>query len=96
VSPDWGTPSYRHLLNAVIHRVAVTQMRLEPRAREIYDNARPSGHTRREAMRLLKRNLSNAIYRTMARDARQPSLFDMRASSAFHDDIYPAIDIRKD
>ena len=61
-------------LNAAIHRVAVTQLRHEPRAREIYDNARASGHTRREAMRVLKRNLSNAIYRTMARDARRPAL----------------------
>jgi transposase len=59
-------------LNAAIHRVAVTQLRYEPRAREIYDNARANGHTRREAMRVLKRNLSNAIYRTMARDARAP------------------------
>lgn len=57
-------------LNATIHRVAVTQLRYEPRAREIYDCARANGHTRREAMRVLKRNLSNAIYRTMLRDAR--------------------------
>ena len=60
-------------LNAAIHRIAVTQLRHEPRAREIYDNARANGHTRREAMRVLKRHLSNAIYRTMTRDARQPA-----------------------
>ena len=49
-----------------------------------YDNARANGHTRREAMRVLKRNLSNAIYRTMARDARQPVPLDMRASNDAH------------
>lgn len=58
-------------LNAVIHRMAMIQLRFEPRARRIYDEARANGHTRREAMRVLKRNLSNVIYRTMARDARQ-------------------------
>ncbi len=57
-------------LNAVIHRMAMIQLRVEPRARKIYDSARANGHTRREAMRVLKRNLSNVIYRTMARDAR--------------------------
>lgn len=58
-------------LNAVIHRVAMIQLRFEPRARRIHDQARSNGHTRREAMRVLKRNLSNAIYRTMLRDVRQ-------------------------
>lgn len=57
-------------LNAVIHRMAMVQLRYEPRARAIHDQARANGHTRREAMRVLKRNLSNAIYRTMLRDAR--------------------------
>lgn len=55
-------------LNAVIHRVAMIQLRCEPRARDLYDRAISNGHTRREAMRILKRHLSNIIYRTMARD----------------------------
>ena len=58
-------------LNAAIHRIAMIQLRFEPRARTIHDRARANGHTRREAMRVLKRNLSNAIYRTMLRDARR-------------------------
>jgi transposase len=60
-------------LNAVIHRIAMIQLRFEPRARNIYDQARASGHTRREAMRVLKRNLSNAIHRTMLHDTRTTS-----------------------
>ena len=58
-------------LNATIHRMAMIQLRYEPRAQAIVDNARTAGHTRREAMRILKRHLSNVIYRTMARDARR-------------------------
>jgi transposase len=58
-------------LNAAIYRMAMIQLRYEPRARQIHDLARANGHTRREAMRILKRNLSNAIYRTMLRDVRR-------------------------
>jgi hypothetical protein len=50
----------------------MVQLRCLPRARRIYDQAPTNGHTRREAMRVLKRNLSNAVYRTMLRDTRQP------------------------
>jgi transposase len=55
-------------VNAVIHRMAVTQLRCEPRARQIYDDARRRGHTKKEAMRVLKRHLSNVIYRHLIRD----------------------------
>ena len=55
-------------LNAVLHRMAVTQMRCDPRARKIFDDARRNGHTKKEAMRLLKRQLSNVVYRRMVRD----------------------------
>ncbi|HTX74486.1 MAG TPA: hypothetical protein VMC79_16765 [Rectinemataceae bacterium] len=47
------------------------RLHFEPRARRIHDQARAHGHTRREAMRILKRHVSNAIYRTMLRDARR-------------------------
>lgn len=55
-------------INAVLHRMAVTQLRCEPRARQIYDDARKAGHTKKEAMRILKRHLSNVVYRRMIRD----------------------------
>src|SRR5919112_833835 len=42
-------------LNAVLHRAAMIQLRCEPRARQLYDNALHNGHTKREAMRILKR-----------------------------------------
>jgi transposase len=55
-------------VNAVLHLMAVTQLRYEPRARQIYDTARGNGHTKKEAMRILKRHLSNVVYRRMLRD----------------------------
>ena len=57
-------------LNAAILRIAMIQLRYEPRARTLFDNALARGHTRREAMRILKRHLASVIYRTMLRDAR--------------------------
>src|SRR6266540_273681 len=55
-------------VNAVLHRMAVTQLRCEPRARKVFDDARHRGHTKKEAMRILKRHLSDVVYRRMVRD----------------------------
>lgn len=55
-------------INAVLHRMAVTQLRCNPAARDLYERARGRGHTKREAMRILKRHLSNVVHRTMLRD----------------------------
>jgi hypothetical protein len=48
--------------------MAVTRLRCEPRAKAIYENARARGHTKREARRILKRRLSDVVYRRMMRD----------------------------
>ena len=48
--------------------MALTQLRCEPRAKTIYANARANGHTKKEARRILKRHLSDVIYRRMIRD----------------------------
>jgi transposase len=58
-------------VNAVIHRMAVTQKRCDQRAQTIWDTARARGHTKKECMRVLKRHLSNVIYRRMLRDLAQ-------------------------
>ena len=55
-------------VNACLHRIAVTQLRCDPRARSVYDDARRRGHTKKEAMRVLKRQLSNVVYRQMTHD----------------------------
>ena len=61
-------PGGNRRVNAILHRMAVTQLRREPRAQRIYANARAAGHTKKEARRVLKRHLSNVIYRRMIRD----------------------------
>ena len=48
--------------------MAITQLRCEPLAQAIYDNARARGHTKKEARRILKRHLSDVICRRMIRD----------------------------
>jgi transposase len=55
-------------VNAILHCMAVTQLRYEPRAQRIYAGARANGHTNTEARRILKRHLSDVIYRRMIRD----------------------------
>ena len=67
-------PGGNRRVNAILHRMAVTQLRCEPRAQRIYANARANGHTKKEARRILKRHLSDVIYRRMIRDCtRAPS-----------------------
>ena len=61
-------PGGNRRINAVLHRMAVTQLRCEPRAQAIHANARANGHTKKEARRVLKRHLSDVVYRRMIRD----------------------------
>ncbi len=61
-------PGGNRRINAILHRMAVTQLRCEPRAQRIYANARAGGHTKKEARRILKRHRSDVIYRRMIRD----------------------------
>jgi transposase len=61
-------PGGNRRVNAILHRMAITQLRYEPRAQRIYAEARANGHTKREARRILKRHLSDVVYRRMIRD----------------------------
>jgi hypothetical protein len=61
-------PGGNRRVNAVLHRMAVTQLRCEPRAQALYAQARARGHTKKEARRILKRHLSDVIHRRMLRD----------------------------
>jgi transposase len=61
-------PGGNRRVNAILHRMAVTQLRCEPRAQALYANARAGGHTKKEARRILKRHLSDVIHRRMTRD----------------------------
>ncbi len=62
-------PGGNRRVNAILHRMAVTQLRCEPRAKKIYADARANGpHTKKEARRILKRHLFDVVYRRMIRD----------------------------
>jgi transposase len=75
-------PGGNRRVNAVLYRMTITQLRCEPRAQAIYANARAQGHhTKKEALRILKRHLSDVVYRRMIRDLQsQPSDQDLLAA----------------
>jgi transposase len=52
-------------LNAAFHRIAVTQMRIHPDARDYIARRLSEGKTKREALRCLKRHLVRTIFNTM-------------------------------
>ena len=76
-TPVWSGNSERHRLsragnrqlNAAIHRVALTQARSHPQACDYLDQRLQAGATRKEAIRSLKRRLSDVVYRAMRADA---------------------------
>jgi transposase len=58
-------------LNHAIHMIAVTQIRdLDSEGRAYYDAKVAAGKTKREAMRALKRRISDRVYRQLLTDAR--------------------------
>jgi transposase len=75
--PVWSGNCERHRLsrtgnrqlNAAIHRIAITQMRCHDDARAYLDRRITSGNTKTEALRALKRRLSDVVYRSLLADA---------------------------
>jgi transposase len=78
--PVWSGNRERHRLsrtgnrqlNAAIHRIAITQMRCHDDARAYIDRRMANGNTKTEALRALKRRLSDVVYRHLLADA-QPA-----------------------
>jgi len=61
-------------LNAAVHRIAVTQLRIHPPAQDYIARRLSDGKTKREALRCLKRHLIRTIYNTMNNtDANAPA-----------------------
>lgn len=59
-------------LNHAIHMAAVTQIRFNTPGRDYYEKKRAEGKTKKEALRALKRRISDAVYRKLVHD-QQPA-----------------------
>ena len=60
-------------LNHAIHTAAVTQISHQTPGRVYYDKKLDEGKTTKEALRALKRRISNAVYRRLITDAQRHS-----------------------
>ena len=56
-------------INRTLHIMATVQLRNATEGRAYYDRKKAAGKSSNEAMRCLKRRLSDAVYRTMLDDA---------------------------
>jgi transposase len=63
-------PRGNRQLNHALHMAAVTQVRNDTPGRAYYLRKQAEGKTRKEALRALKRRISNAVYRHLVADAR--------------------------
>ena len=59
-------------LNCALHRIAVTQGRVHPPARDFLARKQTEGKSRREALRCLKRHLARAVWQAL-RNAQPPA-----------------------
>ncbi len=62
------TRSGNRQLNAAVHRIAVTQVRLEGPGRTYYEKKRAEGMTTAEALRCLKRRLARIVFNHLTTD----------------------------
>jgi transposase len=87
--PVWSSNRARHRLsrtgnrqlNAALHRMAMTQMRVYPPAKSMIERRRAGGDGGMEALRVLKRRLSDVVYAALRADLAitAPSLLDRGA-----------------
>ena len=91
--PVWSANPGRHRLtrsgnrqiNAAIHRIALTQARMpDTLGHAYYEKKKAENKTPREAMRCLKRRMSDAIYRQLQADAAAASPADVEAGPGGH------------
>jgi transposase len=88
--PVWSSNRERHRLsrtgnrqlNAAIHRIAVTQIRCHPDARAYLDRRLANRNTKTEALRALKRRLSDVVYRHLLADTQPATLATSIAKAA--------------
>lgn len=64
-------PRGNRQLNYALHIIAIVQLRCGGSGRDYYDRKIDQGKSHKEALRALKRQLSNVVYRTLIADARR-------------------------
>jgi transposase len=69
-------------MNHMLHIAATTQIRLDTEGRRYYRRKLAQGKTRMEAMRCLKRRISDAVYRQLLADAHRAALEAPKTSEA--------------
>jgi len=87
--PVWSSNHPRHRLsrsgnrqlNAAIHRIAITQLRIHPEAQTFLERRRLQGDTKAESLRALKRKLSNVVYRALLVDAQSAAAICLPAAA---------------
>ncbi|QSR24167.1 IS110 family transposase [Nocardioides aromaticivorans] len=67
-------------INRVLHIMATVQLRNPTEGRAYFDRRKAEGKTSMEAMRALKRRLSNIIFKTMLDDAMSPAVENARTT----------------
>ena len=75
--PVWSGNTVRHRLsrggnrqlNAALHRIAITQLRMDQRGRDYVEQRLTHGDTKTEAIRALRRRLSDEVFRRLQADA---------------------------
>jgi transposase len=75
--PVWSSNTVRHRLsrtgnrqiNCALHRICVTQIRIHEDAKTYLERRIAMGNTKTEAIRALKRKLSDVVYRALLADA---------------------------
>ena len=71
-------------MNHMIHIAAATQLRYDNTGRAYFLRKIAGGKSRREAMRCLKRRISDAIYRQLVADAASKVMGDLKAGPGGH------------
>jgi transposase len=71
-------------MNHMIHIAAISQLRLDTDGRVYYRRKRAEGKKPLEAIRCLKRRISDAIYRQLVHDAQQAAAHDVDTGPGGH------------
>jgi len=79
--PVWSGNTPRHRLNrggnrqanAALYRIAITQLRIHPPAKDYLNKRLAAGNTKTEALRSLKRHLANTVHHALQADANTTS-----------------------